>query len=807
MALVNKTIPGLYGGVSQQAAELRHDTQVTEMINCYPSIIGGLQKRPPTQKIMGVGFDETQNYIPSDSFIYSYDRGAGDEQYLIVINNQGAYRVFDVITQEWISTSWTADDYLTIPEGKSPKDCFSLSTVGDTTFVVNKTKAVTASATIDYNDDEDWESNFYYWVKRTAGDGSDNASLRYTYYIRSDDPNYTGTATASNNSANLTDITASFPTTLAGLTLHNITKGWQSTITASTPTTITTSATNLSWDVGDVYEIVVQTTSHDSTIAATNLAAQINGVNDPHYIAYVKGSILKVAHSNGYKLTGSDSWGNQASESWMGTIKKMQDLPNEFGFENTVIKVSGDDNTNFDDFYVKYIDGVFKETFKPGLQNSLNSSTMPHKLELRRLTSTPTYHNVFEEIEWNSRTVGDDLSAGMASFLDSTIQDVFFYRNRLGFISGDNVILSESGEFYNFFPTTVTAVVDSDMIDVAVDSNKAISLRYALPYNKELLLFGDKAQFVMSAKDTLTPKNVSVQQSTAFDSAGVEPVGLGPNVYFGIDKDNFTSIREYYVQPDSLSNDAANVTAHCPSYIPSKTKRLVGSSKNDMLFVLTDKEPNVLYVYNFYWNGEEKAQSAWHKWIFNGVDNIHDMVEINGNLYLFTIRGQASFIEKINLESNNDISNIRYEDMPDLGVDGNPIEGTGVIITSSTTLTPVAFTTGTNKIDDLRNKFVLRNIQINADYGSFYNVEVLKYNYPRKYNYSIDSGIFPSTSLLPSQEVLPKVSSYSMSSDGKYVVSGKSDKLDININNELIVGFKINSLDFYGNFVQHSRSM
>jgi len=49
MSLINSIIPGLYGGVSQQTPELRHKTQVTEMINVYPTIIGGVQKRPPLQ--------------------------------------------------------------------------------------------------------------------------------------------------------------------------------------------------------------------------------------------------------------------------------------------------------------------------------------------------------------------------------------------------------------------------------------------------------------------------------------------------------------------------------------------------------------------------------------------------------------------------------------------------------------------------------------------------------------------------------------------------------------------------------------
>ena len=160
MGLVNQTLPGLYGGVSQQATELRHDTQVTEMVNCYPTIIGGVSKRPPTS----VAYND--NTFPENSFVYAYDRGAGNEQYVICINDDSQYRIFDLIENSWI-TSWTTETYLAIPEGTEAKDMFSMSTVGDTTFVVNKSIDCAMDTTIDYNDDADWDTNFYYWVNRS----------------------------------------------------------------------------------------------------------------------------------------------------------------------------------------------------------------------------------------------------------------------------------------------------------------------------------------------------------------------------------------------------------------------------------------------------------------------------------------------------------------------------------------------------------------------------------------------------------------------------------------------------------------
>lgn len=749
MSLINTTIPGLYGGVSQQTPELRHKTQVTEMINVYPTIIGGVQKRPPSTTAYN------DNTFPQDSFIYAYDRGAGNEQYIICINGSSQYRIFDIITNTWI-TSWTTHSYLAIPVGNTARNSFALSTVGDTTFIVNKTKTCSMGTTVDYNGDSDWDTTFYYWVKRTNGDTSDsNKGLRYRYYIYKNGVSMANTASTSGEPA------------------------------------VTTYTDGI---VG-----------HDSVVIATELSNAIGGEH--------KGSVVKKVATGTDIWSGSDSWGNQASSSWQGTIKKLQDLPNDFGFEGAVVEISGDENTNFDNYYVKYEGGVFKETYKPGLINAVNAATMPHKLELRRLTSTPTYHIAFSEIEWAGRSVGDEDSASTPSFIGQNIQDVFFYRNRLGFLAGDNVILSESGSYYNFFPTTVTDIIDSDPIDVAVDSNQAISLRYATPFNKELLLFGDKAQFVMGANDTLTPKNVSVQQSTAFSIKDVKPIVLGPNAYFVTEKNTFSGIREYYVQPDSLSNDAADISAHCPNYLPKNIVRLEGSSKNDMIFALSSDTPNTIYVYNFYWQGEEKAQSAWHKWVFSG--SIFNIGVIGSNLLVMISRSGAINLEIIPLEFRTDFTEVKYED------------ATGIPYESKIVLSKVGFATATAKVDDTRMFYTIKNLKVNAEYGSFYNVVSNRFNKPRDYyynngtgqfpnreyitskayNYKTLAGTYPTTSLYPSTTLTPGSTTYAMNSDNKYPITGNVQNLEIEITNNITSGFRINTLDFFGNVVKSGKSV
>lgn len=114
---------------------------------------------------------------------------------------------------------------------------------------------------------------------------------------------------------------------------------------------------------------------------------------------------------------------------------------------------------------------------------------MPHIL-VRNSDGTFT----MKKAEWSKREIGDDDSNPQPSFIDQHINDIFFYRNRLGVIAGENVILTRSADFFNFWMTSALEVQDTDPIDLAVSDNKIATLLHAVPYDETLgnVFFGEK---------------------------------------------------------------------------------------------------------------------------------------------------------------------------------------------------------------------------------------------------------------------------------------------------------------------------
>ena len=233
--------------------------------------------------------------------------------------------------------------------------------------------------------------------------------------------------------------------------------------------------------------------------------------------------------------------------------------------------------------------------------------------------------------------------------LDRRIADVFFHRNRLGFLADENVIFSRAGDFFNFFPETVTNILDSDPIDVAVSHTSVATLRHATSYNTSLMLFADQAQFQLTAKDTLTPKTTAINATTEFTiEPDAKPVSAGTSLYFGVPMGNSTGIKEYEVQPLTYNNDAADVTAHCPNYVPTGVFKLASSDIEDTVIALSTEQRDKLFIYRYYWaSPDEKVQSSWSEWIMATGDVILSADFIDNRLYMVIKRPSGTYLEYI----------------------------------------------------------------------------------------------------------------------------------------------------------------
>lgn len=347
-----------------------------------------------------------------------------------------------------------------------------------------------------------------------------------------------------------------------------------------------------------------------------------------------------------------DSRSNTHTSVCKGKVQRFSDLPTVAprGF---ITEIVGDASSSFDNYFCVFEpsdagdafgSGTWKETVKPGIPCKLDPATLPHAL-IRQADGTFT----FGPLEWGERSCGDETSAPFPSFVGRTLNGLFFYRNRLSFLSGENVVMSEVGEFFNFFLTTVTTLVDSDVVDVAASHTKSSILHHAVTFSGGLLLFSDQSQFVLEHDTVLSNATVSVKPVTEFEaSMRAAPVSSGKTVFFATDKGEWGGVREYITLPDnSDQNDASDITAHVPRYVQGNVSRLECSTNEDMLLVLSDQKRTSLWLYKYFWNGSEKIQSAWSRWDMCG--EVLSAAILNTGIYLIMQYGDGIYLEKMDI--------------------------------------------------------------------------------------------------------------------------------------------------------------
>ncbi len=358
-----------------------------------------------------------------------------------------------------------------------------------------------------------------------------------------------------------------------------------------------------------------------------------------------------------------DTWGprdpyryynSYGAGSLTGTVNTFSDLPHPEDSSppsnGDLYKVVGYDEDNFGGYYVRRVGGVWEETYAPGANQSLDEATLPHAL-VRESDGTFT----FTPFSWTARQFGSATSNPPATFIGRTINGVFYWKNRLGFITDENVVFSTAGDYGNFWRNTMTTLLDSDLVDVALTTNKVSILKFAVPFNKTMMLFADQSQFSLSVRDVLTPTSVAIDEATGFEMDDtVAPVKIGSEVYFVSKAGSWSRIREYFVNDKTLATDAADITAHVPRYVPNQIVSMAGSDVEDALFVVSDQTgyDNRVYVYKLFWSGDEKVQSAWFYWELDADDTMLSIDVIEDEVFALIKRTDATYLEKADLDVN-----------------------------------------------------------------------------------------------------------------------------------------------------------
>ena len=648
MALVSKKISHFLNGVSQQPANIRLDTQGEVQENGLSNTVDGLQKRPPSQYLATLKHGDASD-LGSDLFIHTYVRSSA-EQYTIIIDMTGVtanadsgsgtlpkISIFNQDGTRQTNTGFTNQKYLAKTDtGVAPTaaDLRAVS-IADQTYIVNTLVNVDRLEPSGGDNQRPYEALFY--LKQ-----ADNAKVyRIMVSSHEDADDFQDVFTSSSDyyeHGQLRTGGSASDATRTGTICNCL-------VTGSDP-------------------------SGAFSLKDTMLASNLTGAGFSDFTTRrMTQSPFVIAENdtNDFYAYATDDNGNQDLTSLKDTCRSFTDLP-KFCAQDFVIEVIGDNSRKEDNFYVvyegTYSGGSWVECAQPSrpsvpVYHALDPATMPHKLEQNADLSFTFGQEVYDE-----RKAGDDDTNPFPSFYGKKIADIFFFRNRLGVLSDENVIFSEAANFQNFFRTTTRSLLDSAPIDVAVSQNEVSLLKAAVPFQENLLMFSEITQFTLSATELLTPNEVSIDASTRYEcDLTAKPVGAGNSVYFATKfGTGFAGIREYFTTVDTEIKESISITDHIPKYIPTGAKTLAASSNEEMLAVLPQGTTNELYIYKWHYQDNSKVQTSWSKWTFDG--DIKAVSFNNTDLYVAIQYGSSVYLEKIELGDSTKplLDRLRYFD-------------------------------------------------------------------------------------------------------------------------------------------------
>lgn len=323
--------------------------------------------------------------------------------------------------------------------------------------------------------------------------------------------------------------------------------------------------------------------------------------------------------------------------------------------DGPILTIQGDPENDMDTYYVQGI-GVklFKEVAKQGIVHRYDFTTMPHVLKRIPDDVNPDgFYFSFGPHDWDIRPAGDEKSNPPASFVGNTIQDMFIHRDRLSFVANETIVMSETNFYFNFWRTTVTQKLDTDIIDTRIPSSSVVSLKHAVPFQQAVMIFGEDLQVQLSGQPVLTSQTVKTDQISNYpNSTLVTPVLAGDSLFYISETSGVIQVREYGVSDVAVTGDSADITGHCPRYIPSYARTMCAAPQHDAIFIAPMYGSSQLYVYNFHYDERGKQQSAWSRWVLGGSRSVVHMHVIDGCLHMVATNLYGSLeILKVDLKA------------------------------------------------------------------------------------------------------------------------------------------------------------
>ncbi len=353
------------------------------------------------------------------------------------------------------------------------------------------------------------------------------------------------------------------------------------------------------------------------------------------------------------------------------TVNEVTLLPNmcRHGY---IVKVANARMSDEDDYYLQFqgennLDGTgsWVECAIPNITNELTN--MPLVIQRTGLSNAGTSSEMgtftIREFDYATRRVGDLITNPMPTFVGKRINKVLFFRNRIAFLAGENVVLCRPGTLGkpDFFVETALTVSASDPIDISAASMFPSEIFDGIEINAGLLVFSTNQQFLLSTDDTvLNPDTAKLRSVSTYNyNKDVPPLSLGTTIAYVDNSGKYSRVNEMANTSREGEPDVVEISKLVPSLLPKDIDLLTNSRENNIILAAKSNATDCLvYGYKYLAIGDKKQQQAWFKWKLNNPLKYHFIV--NDSYYFIDT---DDFLQTIKLVQSDDEPSINQDDV------------------------------------------------------------------------------------------------------------------------------------------------
>ena len=693
MASITQTIPNYVGGISEQPDQLKFPGQVKDVVNAIPDVTRGLYKRPGSKRIGSSPLSSVQSGGSWFHYHRDEDEGsyigqvAADGQVRVWRCSDGTLMTTAYGTggqtaiQNYLATSEPENlQFLTINDTTfvSSRDSTNANTLVGTTgsataypdahfaFIeLTRTENGRQYALNAYDDSSTTTINRATRVKiisdtldESQGTGqcrgigvqvfSVNSGSKKNLIFKLNTLGQQGQIQSGND---VEDFACSYS---RQITLLHGGEGWvtgdQVTVTmdqAKGRTVTGSIANNASTKGESPATYTIEVTDHEAIAVKANIkairpaptpfdadtAVTVDTILGGLQAEFSGTGITATVIGNGLYLTKSSAFNIEIVEDDLmrnmgSSVNDVTLLPKQCK-HGYIVKVSNARMSDEDDYYLRFegennVDGTgsWTECAKPGIVTSFTN--MP--LVIQR-TATTTF--TVKQFTYADRAVGDDETNPIPSFVGKRINKVLFFRNRLAFLAGENVVLCRPGTVGvpNFWSETALVVSANDPIDIACSSTFPSELFDGIDINTGLVVFSTNQQFLLSSDDTvLNPDTAKLRSISTFNyNKTVAPISLGVTIAYLDNSGKFSRFNEMANIAREGEPNVVEQSKVIPTTI-SKDVDLLTNSRENQIVAIGKTGSDTVIGFRYLNVGDKRQQSAWFKWKFNNPLTYHFII-------------------------------------------------------------------------------------------------------------------------------------------------------------------------------------